>query len=198
MINRLDQPAVEETNDRLNVRTRDFFESAEDLASEEAGGPNDIRLYDPTAGGASSVAMEEPHQSRQVRGSRAVASWQLRRLRSVGMPTAAQVTFVVSAMGCGRVTADNRLSYRGTSAVARPTAAALLRRLWVAGAESVTAAAMCESVYGRPASLRAIRQTVFRGNRLLEQVECPLVILCHAGTIFTRPRVRQFERIAIR
>lgn len=136
----------------------------------------------------------ERPSARRLQGGAAVATWSLRRRRVVD--ASHEQAMLLSQVLCDAQVhlAQACVSYRGRRAAVRPVVAGLLARLLGAGGRPVPVAELCDAVYGRPASLRAIRQSAFRASRVMERLDCPLVICCHSATVFARHRVRHFER----
>lgn len=128
---------------------------------------------------------------------RAMATWNLRRHRKVTTGTPEQQRLLREYLADSSIRADGYFMHGDQRTPVRPSAAALIRCLLQAEGTPVAVGEVCQAVYGRPASLRAIRQAAFRASRAFERVNCPLTVCCHAGFVFVRTRVRVFERVGM-
>ncbi|MGC4031935.1 MAG: hypothetical protein QM754_09425 [Tepidisphaeraceae bacterium] len=119
-----------------------------------------------------------------------IPSWSLqrrRRLKPMGPEEKALLerTLILGTPMAGHFAYETRVT------TLRPTAAKLLKYVWATHGETQSVAAVSHALYGRPATLQSIRQTVFRANRALERVGCPLVIHCQSLQVFVQPKLHR-------
>lgn len=140
------------------------------------------------------ILIESPQQHTAVsRDERVMATWHLQRHRKISTGTPAQQKHVQDCIARSGVRPSGFFSFHNWRTAIRPTAAALVRCLWQANGQPVSLNDVCQTIYGRPATMRAVRLIAFRANRAFERVNCPLTICCHAGMVFVRERVRMFQ-----
>lgn len=87
---------------------------------------------------------------------------------------------------------DQHLQYQGRVTAVRPTTALLLRTLWDDVTRSRPIHEVTAALYGKPSTLRSVRQIVFRANRDFERIDCPLIIHCRALYVIVQYRPPRF------
>ncbi|MGC4031143.1 MAG: hypothetical protein QM754_05270 [Tepidisphaeraceae bacterium] len=87
---------------------------------------------------------------------------------------------------------DQHLQYQGNVTAVRPTTAMLLSTLWSDVTRSHTIHEVTAALYGKPSTLRSVRQIVFRANRNFEELDCPLIIHCRSLYVFVQYRPPRF------
>lgn len=141
------------------------------------------------------VAATPATGTRKVQGMDAVATWSLHRSGRLTNATKQHAELLLHVARDASVDVERqRFSYRGRDTAVRPAVVRLLARLLYGGGQRVAVADVCAAVYGRPASLRAVRQSAFRASRVMERIDCPLVVCCHGAHVFIQYRLRRFER----
>ena len=141
----------------------------------------------------------EGKRKQRLLGDDAVATWRLQRIRRRPHRPRSATLSIEDVLAAGRASRDGWFEYRHSRINLRPIVAATLVELWAAGGQAIAVESLCEAVYGRPASLRAVRQTTFRCSRAMERANCPLIVCCHASTVFLELCVRTFEaRVPVR
>ncbi|MGC4031118.1 MAG: hypothetical protein QM754_05145 [Tepidisphaeraceae bacterium] len=114
-------------------------------------------------------------------------TWQLARHHRVSIDEGTRGVLVKDMAG-GRIVGKNTFAYRGRITTVRSKPVRLLQMLWENEGRPVSIEQVCEVIYGRPATLRAMRQTAFRASRVLDRVMCPLVVGCRDAQLFLRRR----------
>ena len=128
----------------------------------------------------------------EARGVDAMATWSLARVRHLVRPdplAAKKIRHLLEGVRSAR-----RLEFEGRSTAIRPAVSKLITYLRQFGGEAMHVRDISHAVYGRPVTLRSIRQTVFRLNRAFERVGCPITMHCQSLTVFPRRKISVFEK----
>ncbi|MGC4032409.1 MAG: hypothetical protein QM754_11895 [Tepidisphaeraceae bacterium] len=119
-------------------------------------------------------------------------TWQLqrkRRIEPISNDTAVAIRQTIQASG---IVSGRHFRTPHSVVRVRPIVASAIDLLWSLSGTACPVAEFCQAIYGRPASLRAVRQTAFRCSRVMERADCPLIISCRALMVFVEYRRRLF------